>query len=332
MRIYSARVPLCDQNSKEVFLWVNISKRIGGGKVKHFISIDQLSNEQIYQLLENAQMYQMNESKISKQVFVANLFFEPSTRTKMSFIVAERKLGLEVLDFHADTSSLTKGETFYDTVKTFESIGANALVIRHEADHWIKELEQVTIPIINAGAGTLEHPTQGMLDLLTIYQEFNTFENLNIVIVGDIKHSRVAKSNANTLQRLGANVYLSAAPGYEDESLSIPYISLDEAVEFCDVVMMLRIQHERHGEEHETNQYLEQFGLTKEREQRMLSTAIILHPAPVNRGIEMDSDLVECSRSRIFKQMNNGVFMRMAILTHVLQEWGIINENLVKEC
>ncbi|MBC5635893.1 aspartate carbamoyltransferase catalytic subunit [Ornithinibacillus sp. BX22] len=300
--------------------------------MEHFISIDQLSKQEIFQLLEDAQMYQMKKMQISKQLFVANLFFEPSTRTKMSFTVAERRLGLEVLDFHAEASSLAKGETLYDTVKTFESIGANALVIRHEADQWIEELEHITIPIINAGAGTREHPTQGMLDLLTIYQEFNTFENLNIVIVGDIKHSRVANSNAHTLQRLGANVYLSAAPGYEDESLPFPYITIDEAVEFCHVVMMLRIQHERHVEKHDTKQYLEQFGLTKEREQRMLSKAIILHPAPVNRGVEMDSDLVECSRSRIFKQMNNGVFMRMAILTHVLQKWGIINENLVKEC
>ncbi|MFS0672367.1 aspartate carbamoyltransferase catalytic subunit [Ornithinibacillus sp. 179-J 7C1 HS] len=300
--------------------------------MNHFISVDQLTNEQIYQLLESATKCQSNEIKIPNQLFVANLFFEPSTRTKMSFSVAERKLGLEVLDFQPETSSLTKGESLYDTVKTFESIGANAVVIRHKADNWVEELEGFSIPIINAGAGTREHPTQCMLDLLTIYQEFDKFDNLNIVMVGDIKHSRVARSNANTLRKLGANVYLSAAPGYEDESLPFPYITLDEAVEFCDVVMMLRIQHERHVKKHETSKYLERFGLTKERERRMLRNAIILHPAPINRGVEMDTELVECSRSRIFKQMHNGVYMRMAILMYVLEEWGIINENLVKEC
>jgi aspartate carbamoyltransferase catalytic subunit len=301
--------------------------------MNHFISINQLTNEQILTLLENAQKYKKSNYNIPKQLFAANLFFEPSTRTKMSFTVAERKLGLDVLDFYAESSSIQKGESLYDTVKTFESIGANVAVIRHQSDDWIAELELgIKIPIINAGAGKKEHPTQCMLDLLTIYEEYGYFNNLNVVIIGDIKHSRVAKSNANALKRLGANVLLSAAPGYEDESLEYPYVSMDEAIPFCDVVMLLRIQHERHEKKHETSSYLTQYGLTKERESKMQKHAIILHPAPINRGVEIDGDLVECSRSRIFKQMGNGVYIRMAILTHVLEEWGIIDENLIEEC
>jgi aspartate carbamoyltransferase catalytic subunit len=301
--------------------------------MNHFISINQLTDKQIFNLLENAAKFKKANYQIPTQLFAANLFFEPSTRTKISFNVAERKLGLESLDFYAEGSSLYKGESLYDTVKTFESIGANVAVIRHEADDWITELESgITIPIINAGAGKAEHPTQGMLDLLTIYEEFGKFEGLKVVIVGDIRHSRVAKSNAHALERLGAKVYLSAAEGYEDDTLKFPYISLDEAVQFCDVVMLLRIQHERHEQKHETTNYLTQYGLTIERESKMQQHAIILHPAPINRGVEMDGALVECNRSRIFKQMTNGVYVRMAILTHVLTEWGIIDENLIEKC
>lgn len=300
--------------------------------MKHFISINQLSNEEVYHLLDKAESFRKKDYKLPKQIFAANLFFEPSTRTKMSFTVAQKKMGLEVLDFQVEGSSLKKGESLYDTVKTFESIGASIVVIRHESDDWYKELDQINIPIINAGAGTKEHPTQGMLDLLTIYQEFGKFENLNIVIVGDIKHSRVANSNAQIMRRLGANVYLCAAPGFEDTTMNFPYITLDEAIRCCDVVMMLRVQHERHDHKIGTNNYLSQFGLTLEREQQMMDHAIILHPAPVNRGVEIDSALVESSRSRIFKQMSNGVYMRMAILEHVLQEWRILDEDLVKEC
>ncbi|HLR80275.1 MAG TPA: aspartate carbamoyltransferase catalytic subunit [Bacillota bacterium] len=301
--------------------------------MKHFISVSQLQKEDIFSLLRLAAYLRRENQLIHKQLFVANLFFEPSTRTKMSFTVAQKKLGLEVLDFHADQSSAKKGESLYDTVKTFEAIGANLLVIRHPKDNWIVDLEKISIPIINAGAGKEEHPTQCMLDLLTIYEEFKTFDDLNVSIVGDIKHSRVAHSHADALQRLGANVYFSAAPGFEDESLDIPYVSMDEAVKISDVVMLLRIQHERHENKRTiTENYLESYGMTKSREKQMKKQAIIMHPAPMNRGVEIDSDLVECRRSRIFKQMENGVYMRMAIITKLLQKWGIIDENITKKC
>ncbi|WP_156855519.1 aspartate carbamoyltransferase catalytic subunit [Oceanobacillus sp. AG] len=300
--------------------------------MRHFISVDQLTTEEIYSILQDAEKLRNNDYKLERQLFAANLFFEPSTRTKMSFVVAERKLGIENLDFHSQNSSVLKGESLYDTAKTLEAIGADFLVVRHEEDDWYKELEaKMSIPLINGGAGTKEHPTQTMLDLLTIYQEFKTFEGLKIAIAGDVKHSRVARSNAVCLQKLGAEVYLSAAQGMERDVLEFPYLPIDEAVEVCDVVMLLRIQHERHEHSVNTYDYLEQYGLTKERESRMKDNAIIMHPAPINRGVEIDTELVECERSRIFKQMNNGVYVRMAIIINVLNEWGILSEKATEK-
>jgi len=302
--------------------------------MKHFLSVQDMCSEDIINLLDMANDFRHDEYKISKQLFSANLFFEPSTRTKMSFIVAERKLGIESLEFNKEMSSMKKGESLYDTAKTFEAIGANVLVIRHEHDEWANELKShMSIPIINAGAGKKDHPTQSLLDADTIYQEFGSFEGLNIVIAGDIKHSRVAKSNAQMLSKLGANVYFSGAPDFMDDTLAFPYVTMDEAVEMCDVLMLLRIQHERHDQfSSATVNYYENFGLTLEREQRMKENAIILHPGPVNRGVEIDSTLVECERSRIFKQMSNGVYVRMAVLTTQLLNWGIINENHIEKC
>lgn len=301
--------------------------------MKHFISVQDLTKREIIELLEMARVYRNEQRPVKQQLFAANLFFEPSTRTKMSFLVAEKKLGLETLDFDQETSSMKKGESLYDTVKTFEAIGADIVIIRHEDDNWAESLvDKVNIPIINAGAGKKDHPTQSLLDADTIYQEFGRFEGLNIVIAGDIKHSRVAKSNAHMLRMLGANVFLTGAPEFMDETLDFPFISMDKAVEICDVLMLLRIQHERH--EHfspATINYHENYGLTIERERKMKKHAIILHPAPVNRGVEIDSSLVECERSRIFKQMENGVYVRMAVLTKQLSKWGIIDENFIEK-
>ncbi|WP_373895957.1 aspartate carbamoyltransferase catalytic subunit [Virgibacillus sp. CBA3643] len=302
--------------------------------MRHFISANQLTVKEIMRLFETADWYRYTGLELKQQLFAANLFFEPSTRTKSSFIIAQRKLGMEVLDFHSTTSSTQKGETLYDTVKTFEALGADLVTIRHCSDTWFEQVrDHISIPIINAGAGKAEHPTQCLLDMLTIYQEFRSFKGLKVVIAGDIKHSRVAQSNAHALKALGASVFLSAAPGFEDYSLDFPYISMDEAVNCCDALMLLRIQHERHEESSTTDSsYLENYGLTKKREKQMKKHAIILHPAPINRGVEIDSDLVECERSRIFKQMENGVYIRMAIITNTLQEWGIMNENTIEKC
>ena len=300
--------------------------------MRHFISVDRLSKGEISNILEKAEAYRNRNFQMNNPIFAANLFFEPSTRTKMSFVVAEKKLGLSNLDFSSNNSSVLKGESLYDTVKSFEAIGANLLVIRHGADDWYEEFEgNISIPIINAGAGAAEHPTQTMLDLMTIFQEVGGFKGLKIAIVGDVKHSRVANSDAIALKKMGADVYFSALPGLERDTLEFPNIPIDDAVEICDVIMLLRVQHERHQDALGTSEYLESYGLTKERESRMKKAAIIMHPAPINRGVEIDSELVECSRSRIFKQMENGVFVRMAIITEVLKNWGIINETTVEK-
>lgn len=302
--------------------------------MRHFISVEDMTKEVIMELLELTQKVEKFPYTFSKQIFAANLFFEPSTRTKTSFIIAERKLGIETVDFSVEMSSVEKGETLYDTAKTMEAVGAEMLVIRHVDDNWIDELqENINIPIINAGSGKKDHPTQSLLDAYTIYQEFGRFEGLQIVISGDIKHSRVARSNAEMLTKLGATVFFSGAPEYYDDSLGFPYITMDDAIKISDAIMLLRIQHERHNNATiEVDSYLEKYGLTIAREKNMKDTAIILHPAPVNRGVEIDSSLVECERSRIFKQMENGVYVRQAVITKQLLNWGIINDYQINQC
>ncbi|MCX8524540.1 aspartate carbamoyltransferase catalytic subunit [Chryseobacterium formosus] len=290
-------------------------------------TITELSTEKINKILTEALAFANGKTaKIEGEVFCSNLFFEDSTRTKTSFDVAERKLGLQVVPFDASNSSVNKGESLYDTVKTIESIGVNLVVIRDKKDRYFDDLKNITIPVINGGDGTGNHPSQCMLDLLTIYQEFGTFEGLKIGIVGDVKHSRVANSNAEALRRLGAKVYFSGPEQWFDEGALIngTYLSVDEMIHDVDVLMLLRIQHERHNSKmsFSASEYHRKYGLTKAREKTMKKEAIIMHPAPINRGVEIDTDLVECERSRIFKQMQNGVFARMAILKNALDEKG----------
>lgn len=293
--------------------------------MRHLLATHSLKKEQIYNLFSLANTLEQSTQLIESQLFVGNLFLEPSTRTKTSFTIAQKKLGMEILDFSAATSSMSKGETLYDTVKTFEAIGANMLVIRHASDDWMDDIAPyVKLPIINAGAGKAEHPTQSLLDAYTIHKEFNTFEGLNIVITGDIKYSRVAHSNINLLQKLGANIFLSAPDELIDHSLDLPHLTIDEAVDMADCLMLLRVQHERHEAMLTMNNYLELYGLTLAREKRMKDGAIIMHPAPVNRGVEIAHELVECERSRIFQQMTYGVFIRMAIMKQLLVNWELI--------
>ena len=264
--------------------------------------------------------------KPTKEIYVSNLFFEDSTRTKTSFDIAERKLGLQVVPFDVTSSSVNKGESLYDTVKTLQSLGVNLLVIRHKQDQFYKELKEIDLPIINGGDGTGNHPSQTLLDLMTIHQEFGKFKGLKIGIVGDVKHSRVANSNAVALRKLGAIVYFSGPEKWFDEGAIIngTYLSIDDLVKEVDVLMLLRIQHERHDEKMKIslNNYHKKFGLTLEREKTMKQNAIIMHPAPINRGVEIHDDLVESPRSRIFQQMRNGVFARMAILKDALESKG----------
>lgn len=293
--------------------------------MRNLVSIRDLNKDEILLILMQAQKFADGEiwAPDEKQ-YVANLFFEASTRTKTSFEMAERKLGLDVIPFDVGSSSVLKGETLYDTVRTLEAIGVNAVVVRHEEDAYYDELVgHIDIPVINAGDGCGQHPTQCLLDLLTIQQEFGTFDGLKIGIVGDIRHSRVARSNAEALRRLGADVKFSGPPEWfeEDFQQSGGFVEINELVEQVDVLMLLRIQHERHqvASEMTKEEYHIRFGLTEERESRMKPESIIMHPAPVNRDAEIADSLVECGRSRIFKQMENGVYVRMAVLKEVLE-------------
>ncbi|MFD2869154.1 aspartate carbamoyltransferase catalytic subunit [Kurthia sp. 3B1D] len=290
--------------------------------MKNLLSIEEVSNEEIYAILKRAAAFEAGEpTQLEQDYLVANLFFEPSTRTKTSFETAERKVGATVIPFEAGFSSTLKGETLYDTVKTLEMIGMDAVVIRHKDDAYYKELlEGINVSVINAGDGAGQHPSQCLLDLFTIFKEFGKFEGLNVTIVGDVSHSRVAKSNASALQRLGANVHFVCPKEWQGDYSEARH-DWDELLHTSDVVMLLRVQHERDAayDGFTTEGYHAQFGLTKEREQQMKDGAIIMHPAPVNRGVEIDSDLVECDRSRIFEQVRNGVFVRMAIVETILK-------------
>ena len=290
-------------------------------EIKHLTRLSDLTIDEILEILQVANRLANGETTCSLSGgVVANLFFEPSTRTQYSFLMAEQKLGLNTMDFSAQTSSVQKGETLYDTVKTFEAIGVDAVVIRHPQNNYFDELiGKIDIPILNGGDGSGNHPTQSLLDLLTIYQAYGRFEGLKIAIVGDIAHSRVAHTNIEVMTRLGMDVHLVAPaqfqePGYDWEEL-------DEVLEDMDIVMLLRVQHERHDGTMvlTKDEYHQKYGLTVEREKRMKEGAIIMHPAPFNRGVEIADEVVECNRSRIFKQMSNGVFIRMACLHRSLK-------------
>jgi aspartate carbamoyltransferase catalytic subunit len=290
-------------------------------EIKHLTRLSDLTIDEILEILQVANRLANGETTCSLSGgVVANLFFEPSTRTQYSFLMAEQKLGLNTMDFSAQTSSVQKGETLYDTVKTFEAIGVDAVVIRHPQNNYFDELiGKIDIPILNGGDGSGNHPTQSLLDLLTIYQEYGRFEGLKIAIVGDIAHSRVAHTNIEVMTRLGMDVHLVAPaqfqePGYDWEEL-------DKVLEDMDIVMLLRVQHERHDGTMvlTKDEYHQKYGLTVEREKRMKEGAIIMHPAPFNRGVEIADEVVECNRSRIFKQMSNGVFIRMACLHRSLK-------------
>ncbi|HET7628763.1 MAG TPA: aspartate carbamoyltransferase catalytic subunit [Bacillales bacterium] len=304
--------------------------------MNHLLTMDELPLATIEKLLNNAEQISKGRSvALKEQTFVCNMFFEPSTRTKLSFEVAEKRLGLEVLNLDQQTSSIQKGESLYDTIRLLEEIGVKAIVIRHSQDRYFDDLaDRVHIPILNAGDGCGNHPTQSLLDVLTMQQEFLVLQGLNVVIAGDVRHSRVARSNASVLKRMGANVIFSGPEAWFDESIPDgTFVPFDEAVEQADVLMMLRIQHERHGEKMQMTkeQYHETYGLTIERAKRMKSTSIIMHPAPFNRDVEIASELVECERSRIFHQMRNGVAVRMAVLEWALQQGEESSNGIVIE-
>ncbi|MDT2800961.1 aspartate carbamoyltransferase catalytic subunit [Vagococcus lutrae] len=296
--------------------------------LKHLLTVEALNNQEVLGLIRRAQQFKQGVAspKLKRDYYAANLFFENSTRTHKSFDMAERKMGLNVIEFDTSTSSVNKGESLYDTVLTMSAIGVDVCVIRHSEEnyyHQLMESKTIRCSLINGGDGSGQHPTQCLLDLMTIYEEFGRFKGLNVAIVGDITHSRVAKSNMQMLKRLGANVFFSGPDEWYDAQYEAfgTFMALDELVPNMDVIMLLRVQHERHDgtELFDKEAYHQTYGLTEERASHMAKHAIIMHPAPVNRDVELADSLVESLSSRIVMQMTNGVFMRMAILEAILE-------------
>lgn len=288
--------------------------------MKGLTTLKDLTVSKIEEIIDTALRFKSGERQANysnKKMGV--LFFENSTRTEYSFQTAMLNLGITPINFNAQGSSLAKGESLYDTVKTFESFGIDGVVIRHSKDEYFRDLDNIQIPIFNGGDGCSNHPTQTLLDLMTIYEEFGSFSGLKVTFVGDIAHSRVAHGNAEIMKRLNMQTYISGPKQFADGTA--PYIPIEEALEISDVVNLLRIQFERHvaSLDMSSSQYFEKYGMTKEREAKMKKSAIIIHPAPVNRGIEIGDDVVEGDKSRIFKQIQNGVFVRMAVISMVLE-------------
>lgn len=258
---------------------------------------------------------------------IINLFFEASTRTRTSFEIAAKRLSADSINISASTSSVVKGETLLDTARNLEAMSPDAIVIRHSssgAPHMIARVVEASV--INAGDGQHDHPTQALLDALTIRQRKGGFEGLKVAIIGDILHSRVARSNAHLLSKLGAHVWLAGPRtllpfGFEklvpDMEGSVRFAnSIDEAIDGADVVMMLRIQLERQsgGFFPSLREYSIHFGLNRRRLERAKKDVVVLHPGPVNRGVEIDSDVADGPFSLILDQVNNGVAVRMAVL------------------
>jgi len=294
-------------------------------KDRSLLGLKGLSKYEIDAILDRATYWESLQAKITTSLsgrFVANMFFENSTRTRFSFEVAEKRLGAEVLNFSAAVSSVQKGESIYDTVRTLESMGIDAGVIRLKPIGVLEELAQkIKIPLINAGDGNNEHPTQALLDLYTMKKHFGEVAGLTVSIIGDIQHSRVARSNFWGLTAMGVNVQFCAPPNMTASDLDgyINYVPIEEALQ-ADVVMMLRVQLERHetGMIKDAEEYRQHYGLTAERAKLIKPHAIIMHPAPVNRNVEIDDEVVEHEQSRIFSQIANGVPIRMAVIERAL--------------
>jgi aspartate carbamoyltransferase catalytic subunit len=285
------------------------------------LSIDSLSDDQIAAILERADHFfaENRAGGASDQLagkIVFNVFYENSTRTLMSFATAAHRLGASGITLPVEQSSVKKGETLEDTARTLNAMRADAVVIRHRENGAPAAVALIMdAPVINAGDGTNEHPTQALLDAATIRQRFGRVQGLRVAICGDIRHSRVARSNARLLQRLGAEVRLAGPPELMPDGF--PQLSVDEAIEGADVVMMLRVQRERLDEDlgDAPGEFLARYGLTAERLARAAPEAAVMHPGPMNRGVEIESTLADDpERSLITLQVEMGVAVRMACL------------------
>src|SRR5579859_2640057 len=294
---------------------------------KHLLDIESLSADEIITVLDTARAFKAVGERAIKKVpalrgkTVVNLFVEPSTRTRISFELSEQRLSADIINFTAEASSLKKGETLKDTARNLEALNTDFIVIRHSASgapHFLARV--IDASVINAGDGAHEHPTQALLDLFTIRERKGRIEGLNVTILGDILYSRVARSDIWLLTKLGARVTL-AGPStlvprvFEEFGCRVTY-DIDEAIRDADVINLLRIQHERQRKTMfpSIGEYTAMFGLSKERFARTKPDAMIMHPGPINRGVEIDSEVADCGRSVILEQVTNGLAVRMAVL------------------
>ena len=294
---------------------------------KHLLDIESLSAEEILTVLDTARAFKAVGERAIKKVpalrgkTVINLFVEPSTRTRISFELAEQRLTADVINFTAEASSLKKGETLKDTAKNLEALNADIIVMRHSASgapHFLARF--LNASVINAGDGAHEHPTQAMLDAFTIREKKGRIAGLNVTILGDILYSRVARSNIWALTKLGAKVTLCGPSTlvpkvFEKMGCRVTH-NIDEAIAEADIINLLRIQHERQRQTMfpSIGEYASLFGLNKARFARIKPDALIMHPGPINRGVEIDSEIADCSRSVILDQVTNGLAVRMAVL------------------
>ena len=294
---------------------------------KDLVSIEELSSVEINHILDTAAAFKQVGTRDIKKVpalrgkTLINFFVEPSTRTRTSFELAAFRLSADVVNISVSTSSLTKGETLKDTALNLQALHADIIVLRHSSAGAAKFLaERLHASVINAGDGAHEHPTQALLDTFTIREKLGRIEGLHVAIIGDILFSRVARSNIHALLKLGARVTVvgpsTLVPrDFERMGVAVSH-RIDDVLENADVVNLLRIQHERQRKEYfpSLGEYTALFGLTKERAARLKPDALIMHPGPINRGIEIDSDIADSGRSVILDQVTNGLAVRMAVL------------------
>jgi len=294
---------------------------------KHLLDIQSLSPAEIVTVLDTARAFKAVGERAIKKVpalrgkTVVNLFVEPSTRTRISFELAAQRLTADVINFSAEASSLKKGETLKDTARNLEALNADIIVMRHSASgapHFLARFLQASV--INAGDGAHEHPTQALLDAFTIREHKGKIAGLNVTILGDILYSRVARSNIWALTKLGANVTLCGPSTlvpkvFEQMGCRVTH-HVEEAIAEADIINLLRIQHERQRKTMFPSiaEYASLFGLTAARFARTKPEALIMHPGPINRGVEIDSQVADCSRSMILNQVTNGLAVRMAVL------------------
>lgn len=301
------------------------------GHLRHLLTLEGLPCKTLQALLDRAQAF-ADGADVRNALAgsaVCTLFFEPSTRTRLSFQRATQRLGGDVLNFDASTSSTTKGETARDTLKNIEAMGVRGFVVRHSEDGAVAALAQAAesgTALVNAGDGRHAHPTQGLLDMLTLRQAKGAdFSRLQVLIVGDVRHSRVARSGLHALRTLGAGEIRVCGPRAllpDDDTLAGCKVTqdFDAALDGADAVMMLRLQRERMAEGliASLDDYHRDYGLTAARLRRAAADAVVLHPGPMNRGVEIDDDVADGAQSLILRQVANGVAVRMAVLEALL--------------